>query len=246
MPDPTTTAQQILDGAFELIGVKALGQALEAAIVQDGFRRLNNLVDTWGIEPGTILSIERQVFPIVGGVQSYTIGAGGVWDTPRPTVIDRAGLVMLNTTPSIEIPLSVLSQQAYEAIAVKGLQSTLPTQLYYDQAYTAAGLGTVFLWPAPTIATNVIALYTEMRLAAFVSVAGTVRLAPGFREALEYNLACRLAAPYGRPVQPDVLLYAKSTLANVKRRNTPTLDLALDAGLTPASRQGTFNILVGP
>jgi hypothetical protein len=248
--DGTVTALDLINGAFEIIGVKSLGQDLEGAIVSDGFRRLNSMINSWGTQPLTMTAFSREVFDITASQSDYTVGPGGDWDTVRPLVVVGVSLIMTNSSPSIEIPLSMLTQNAYAAIAVKDLTSTLPTQAFWNPTYppsgSSVGLGTMKLWPKPTDGANDIALYTQVAVTSFTSLTMPTGMAPGYREALEYNLACRLCAPYGRPVQPDVLAYAKSTLATVKRQNTRLMDLMTDSGLTPDSRQGTFNILVGP
>lgn len=87
-----TTALQILTASFFDCGIIGEGESLSAATAQDGLRRLNNMVAGWRTQFGTVLSIERTIFPITANQQTYTIGLGGEFNVPRPVTITGAGL----------------------------------------------------------------------------------------------------------------------------------------------------------
>jgi hypothetical protein len=58
---------------------------------------------------------------------------------------------------------------------------------------------------------------------------------------LGYNLAVRLSAPFSRPLPDEVARLAVKTLANIKRQNTPVVDLGNDFAGLNVSRWG-YNI----
>jgi hypothetical protein len=97
----------------------------------------------------------------------------------------------------------------------------------------------------PNNATNDLVLYSLRAVSQFATLTTEVTLAPGYAEAIEYNLALRLAAPYGATIDPDVRRQAGQALAWVKTANTRITDLAIDVALTQGA-QPPWNILAGP
>lgn len=87
-----TTALTILTASFSDLGVIAEGEALPAAMAQDGLTRLNNLCSTLRTQYGTVTAIQRTVFDVVADKQTYTIGLGGDFNVPRPSTVCGAGL----------------------------------------------------------------------------------------------------------------------------------------------------------
>lgn len=91
----STTAHDILRASFDDIGVLAAGEPLPAALAQDGLRRLNALVSGLQTQPDTSYAVVRYLFPLTSQQQTYTIGLGGAFDVPRPTVADVQGAGLL-------------------------------------------------------------------------------------------------------------------------------------------------------
>ncbi len=90
-----TTARTIIEASFFDCGVIAEQTPLPASYAQDGLRRLNNMVAGWQTQPGTVICVQRTIFPIVTNQQTYTIGLGGQFNVPRPVGdIPGAGLLM--------------------------------------------------------------------------------------------------------------------------------------------------------
>lgn len=235
----TTTALDIITRALTTIGVKAQGEDLSGAEAQDGFRRLNQMIDGWGTETLTMQVTTRTEFALVANQQEYTVGLGGDWDIVRPLFITGCGLILNTVTPPVEIPMAVITDDAYEAIQVKTLTNPLPTLLYYNPTFP---FGTAFLWPNPTNAMNTIALYTRTAMVGFASLTTQYAFPPGYEAMLEYQLAVRLCAPYTRPLDPLVKQLADEAIGKVKRANIKLTDAALDLGLTSTGRRGYYNI----
>ncbi len=90
-----TTALQLLTASFSDCGIIAANESLEAATAQDGLRRLNRMVSGWQTQFGTVLAVERTIFPLTANQQTYTIGPGGDFNVPRPVnTIPGAGLLL--------------------------------------------------------------------------------------------------------------------------------------------------------
>lgn len=313
------TALSIINGAADLIGIKAQGETLSAADAIDGLRRLNNMVSGWRTQFGTVSAIVRNVFALTANQQTYTIGLGGDFNVPRPVTIEAAGL-WLNalgaaalvamtrsgsivtvtlvghgyavgdqtnisgasvfgynglqtvtsvpssstftftvqgtpTTPAtasaapvtgqpVEIPRPVITDSGYQAIQIKNMPNQQVTVVYYNPTYP---FGTVFLWPLPNTAQNQLVLYLQTAFEGFADLTTNYDYPdlPGYAEALEYNLAARLCAPYARPDVPSVIAMAATSLGLIKRANNKLVDLPSDAALLTGDRRAGYNINTG-
>jgi len=241
----STTAQTIIKGAFGLIGVYQPNETMTATDAQDGLRRLNNMVGQWALQSGTIPCRIREVFDTVSGQGSptnpYTIGDGGDFDTSRPGAIDQASILLTQASPNdVEVDLAILTNDAYDAIQVKDLANSQPTCLFYQPT---SPLGRIYLWPVPNVSYNDLVLYRLDQLSTFSSLTAAYDLPNGYDEAMEYNLAKRLAAPYGKVCPPDVLQIAAVSLMIAKRQNNKLADLPQQ--IAQGNRSWGYNINTG-
>lgn len=235
------TGQSVVTFALEQIGVYGVGQTLSASDANTGLRRLNAMISSLGIQALSKLVVAREVFDLVANQSSYTIGPGANFNTTRPTSLQNATLLLNSSSPSIEIPLALLTDQAYQNIRLKTQTNTLPTAVYYQPTFTTSGYGTVILWPVPDTADNDLVLYFQQSLVTFANLTTEYYWPEGAEEMLGYNLALRLCAPYARPVPDTVGQMAKSSLATFKRANTRMSDLSNDAAAI-GSANGIYNI----
>ena len=244
----TVTASSIITGALSLLSVYAPGESISAADMAEGFRRLNMMMRSWMTQPLTIPVTTRAAFALIAGKggpgNEYTIGPGGDFDTIRPaTGFLNVGLQLGGTTPPVEIPRAILTDDAWAAIQVKTLTSPLFTSLYYNPTFTT-GLGSINLWPVPDNAIHKIVLYYAQQISEFSDLTTAYAFPPGYEEAIEYNLATRLSAPFSVPLGGDVAAFAVKSLAAVKRANARLTDLPQDPAITNDRRSG-YNIISG-
>lgn len=232
------TAQDLIQSALILTGALAQGESPSNGDAQDALRRLNRLVSGWKNQRLTCWVTSRNVHSLVGSQQQYTIGDGGDFDQPRPQFLSYAGLILTDTNPDTEIPLQVYTVKDWWLQSVKAQTSTQPTAIYYESNFPAsganAGLGTVYVWPVPT-EVNDIALYCPLALDEFATLTTSYALAPGYEDALEYNLAVRLIqAGMGlREHLSDIVPMAKETLGIIKRANVQPVTASIDPALWP-------------
>lgn len=247
---PATTALQLVTNAFETIGRYAPGQSITASDAQNGLRRLNLMMGALQLQPLTQpvnTRVELDLTANKGGPSDpYTIGDGGDFDTTRPPALSGAGILLVGATQNVEVPRALLTDDAWQAIQIKELAATQFTDVYYNPTYSD-DLGTINLWPVPSISTNKLVLYWLQPLAQFADLDTEYFLPPGCEEALEYNLARRLLTPYGvtdAATVAEVTELARLSLGTFKRGNTKLSDLATDPALVrdPA---GGYNILTG-
>jgi len=242
----TTTGNALVRDAFTLLGVFAPSETIPADDAIYGLSVLNDLVDGWIVEELTIPFVLREVFTVTANQQTYTYGPSGEFNSTRPTRLSGAGLLLAGSTPEIEIPRAVLTEDGWEALQIKTLPNLLWTSVYYNPTY-AGETGTLSLWPIPTTGANSCVCYRPSPVAGFAALATTYDLPPGATKALKYNLAVELAGPYGQPPTPALAMLAPKSLASFKRSNYKLTDLPVDPALTTMHGvgRGGYNILTG-
>ncbi len=245
----STTAQLIIYSALQDLGVLGVEETPTSAQSAGALRRLNLMMGQWSLQDLTIPVIARDVFDLTankgGPSNPYTIGPGGNFDTTRPTAIVGAGLLLTASSPNVEIPRAVITDDAWQAIQVKDLTSTLFNDVYYNPTFSG-GLGTINLWPIPDNATNDIVLYRRAQLGAFTSLTATYELPEGAEEAIQHNLGVRLAPSYAVPLdilQP-IMDLARLSLSIYKKSNVKLFDLPTDYALT-ANNRTAYNVVTG-
>ena len=243
-----------LDGyiapAFQILNVFQAGASIGNAQAQQAFLLLNNMVSGWAqsVTFQTVIAIET--FDLVanqGGLSDpYTIGDGGDFDTTKPpnqNSITGATLVLRASSPYVEVPLALLTDDMYQAMQIKELSNSQPTCLYYQANYSD-GLGRIYLWPVPNTTTNALRLYWNQPIGPFANLSATSYTFPdGWDEALIYNLAKRLAGPNGRQMMPSDDLIARESLANIQRANAKLCDMRNDMAFNDV--RGGYNINTG-
>lgn len=249
------TVLDLITRAMRLLGAIELGVTPDADEEALGLAALNALTDSFALERLMMWAINRNLYDLVAGQQVYQIGPDGPdWTAPRPAAITGAGLILGNADPTqtLERPLRILTDDEYRRIRIKGVTSTLPTQLYYDNGFANAdwtgkdapavvGSANVFLWPAPTVI-NQVALYTPQQISQFTSGAQTIALPPGYARMLPYNLAVELAPELVTEPSQAVVAIAIESKENVQRGNfRPAKLRCKDFG----SRGGAFDWMIG-
>lgn len=184
---------------------------------------------------------QTQVVTSVPNSSTFTYHVFGSPVTPA------AGTPTVQTfdTNYVEIPRTVITDTAFQYIQTKNQGNGQFTNVYYNPTQP---FGTLYLWPAPDTAINQLALYLQSQFLGFANLTTDYTFVDveGMEEALEYNLAVRLAAPNGIRITdfPEVLEMARTSLGLVKRQNYKLLDLPTDPALTTNVRGG-YNINTG-
>lgn len=213
-----------------MIGVLDPSEAADANQAAGALTALNSMIDAWNVDNLMVYTIERTVFPLSSGVQSYTLGTGGTFNMARPAAIENISILLTGTTPNIEIPIKIDQDEDWQGITVKSVTSSYPTEVYPAGDFP---LNTLYFWPIPNGPCSVV-LYCWNRLAAYTSVNDTVSLPPGFDRALRYNLAVELAAEYGTQPLPTVSQGAITSKASLRRLNWTPKEMAIPAYLRNA------------
>lgn len=241
------TGYDFVRRALLLIGAIGAGETLDPDDAQDGLDALNDLVDSWRLDTLWATTITRATKVLAASTATYTIGSGGAINIERPDWIDAAGLILVTSgVPQTEIPIEVFTDQRWQGIPSKDLTAAVVSGLHYRHDYTA-GLGTIELWPVPSVGTSTLVLYVpDVPITAFADGITAYTFAPGVKRAIRYNLAIELAPEHGRSVTSEIATIAERSLSAVKRRNQRPIELVADAGLLRVGRNsGTFNPYTG-
>jgi hypothetical protein len=242
------TALELIQDAFDIIGVRSELETMESNDTALALRLLNQLIGQWSLMALTIPVTAREVFTLVasqgGPTNPYTIGVGGDFDTTRPTSISAVSVLVTSGSTDFEVPCAPYTESAYWSIVTKDTASTLPAAYYFSATYTS-GWASLYLYPVPSVANDLV-IYRPMQLSSFTSLTTAYDLPPGAADALTYALARRLARPYQRVWSPDLMQDANDALALFKRSNTRMIDLTLDVALTTeSSGRGGWDIETG-
>lgn len=236
-----TTAETLITRALQLLGVVAAGEVPTADDFADGLKTLNDMVTALATERLSIFTQSRTTKVLTATTQTYTIGVGAVINVARPLWLPNAGVIPVATNTT-EIPLALLSDEQWAATSVKTLTSTFPTAVYYNYGFSAAGFGTITVWPIPTTGPTLV-LYLPTAMGAFADGATSYEFPPGYERMLRYNLALDLAPEYGKPLDPVIAAIAATSKANMKRANNRAEDLRVDSALL--TRTGVWDWRIG-
>ena len=233
------TARDIITGALAQIQVYALGEQVTNADIATGFDVVNAMLDSWSNENLTCYAISEQTFNLQVGVSAYTIGSGGTVNLTRPLKIKNGpGCAYLLDQNGDKYPINVVTQDQWNLITQPNTDSDLPSTLFYDPQYP---LGIINVYPAP-YSTFPIYFDSYLQLTEFSSLSAVLSLPPGYKKAIQDNLAIELA-PYfpSAKLTPALAKAASASKANVKRTNIRPTMAVYDPEIVSSPR-GAWNI----
>lgn len=246
----TTTGLTVITAAFELLNVFQPSEEIPSPDAQSALGWLNRMLSGWAQQQNTIPSQARVVTPLVSGkggpANPYTIGVGGDINVVKPAnqqSIVGVACLLGASTPPVEIPRGYFTDDGWQAQQIKDLTNSLFTDLYYNPTFTNSGLGTIQLWPVPLDSINSLVLYINQALTQFVTLTTIYQIPDGYEDALVYNLARRIAKPWGATVDADTIQMAKTTLGVIQRSNLHLSDLPNDCVFE--NPRGFYNINTG-
>lgn len=207
-----TTPYDIISSALTSIGASAPGEPIEAALAQEAFLMLNDMLDVASNEDFMVLSIGETIATI-SGQTDWTIGPTGQIPGVRPLVINSAFVRVSN----IDYPVAVLNIEQYELIGLKQLNGPWPRALYYN---SGTPNGTIKFWPKPSA--GEIHLFYDLPFVRFTTINDTILFQPGYQMWMRWALAELLMPGYGKtnPVMVQMVRQnAKMARAAIKGTN---------------------------
>jgi hypothetical protein len=210
-----TTANEIISRSLRLLQVLGQGRrTLTANELSDGLESLNSMLEAFSIERLMVYQILEENFPLVAGTANYTIGVGGTFNTTRPVKIESA---FLRDSSSIDYPLQIINNEAYDSVTLK-TTSSRPQYLFYDPIYPLAYVRLMYV---PQYA-DTIYINSWKQLQQFTDGTTSIALPPGYLRMIVYNLAIEMNAEYGTKLAPEVVAIATQSKGALKRLNAPS------------------------
>lgn len=238
------TVRDLITASLRKLGVIASGENPSASEASDALDALNGMIDSWKTERLMVVAVLPQVFPLVAGQLSYTMGPGGNFDTDWPQRIDAVNLIYNQTgAPPLTLPVTLINQDQYNSFIVPSTASSIPLWVFPDDNYP---LRTLYFYTVPSVV-NQVQIFTWQSLTEVTDLDTDLVLPPGYRRALIYNLAVEIAPEYGSTVTAALQSIAPMAIASkalVKSFNSKPLLLQCDPALYSPDKQG-FNWLTG-
>lgn len=183
------------------LGVLAEDEAMSASQGAFCLLRFQHQVDAWQAQRIALILQTRTVFTLTSGSSTVTLGPSGATVTmQRPVWVNTVNYIIPGSAPATESPIAPMDEDRYADLSIKALSSTLPTEFFYQTSLDTV-LGSLFFWP--TVSQNVqIALYTPQGLIVPATLDSVITGPPGCQDALMYQLALRLATPFGVALPP--------------------------------------------
>lgn len=235
----TTQIGDIINLALRDANVVGEGQPASNTQIKDAFAKLNWMIAQWRRKRIFIYDT-IDVSWIANGNNSFTIGPGG--DIPllyRPNKVNAAFLRQIYDTAAgldVDYPLVILQDRRdYNNISLKSLV-TFPKYLFYDPAYP---LGVVYPWPVPNPNIYEIHLMMYVEIAQFTGLSQQTNLPGEFTEAIQTNLAVRLAVQNGLVVRPELMMMAVQSVRTLAIGNTQVPRLRMPTYMS--GRGGIYN-----
>jgi len=231
------TALQIITDSMKELGALAQGEVPTADEAADGLTVLNDMLSMWQLDSLMISTIFPQVFNLVAGQQTYTIGPAGNFNVARP---DTIGAAYMRDAAGNDYPVYVTNNYIeYANIVSKQVTGEYPTVLYYD---SFSPTQTLYLWPIPSTTAYKLVLWTSKDLTSFDNLNDDLTLAAGYSLAMKKNLAILLAPRYGKVITQETALFAQTALSRIKAYNYVGNTLDIPNGIP---NRGYFNIYTG-
>jgi hypothetical protein len=206
------TAKDIINTAALLANIMPSGDSLNTEEYVDCLAKLNSMLVAWNTEQIMIFTIVNYTHALSASTQSYTIGAGANFDTPRPLKIQTANVIQPSGTSD---KLDIISSKDWAAIDEKSLTGVRPKVIYDDYNYP---LSTLYVWPKPS-GTPTLDLWMWVQLSTFPLLTTPFDMPPGYLEAVTYNLALHFCIMFGKPLSPDLRAQAQAQKAKIAGLN---------------------------
>lgn len=228
------TANEIIIAAYQELGITVSGGSPNANDLAWGLGKLNRFLNSLSADGLNLYCRVKESFNLVSGTASYTIGAGAVFDTARPTIIEQAFIRISNHDYLVKVrPIA-----EYWTLTEKTTQDR-PAKLYHDPTYPN---GTIYLYYTPDSSYS-LHLISQKPLTVYVSGTTDVLLPGEYEDAIVLNLALRIASRYGKEVSNDLRLDARNAYNNVKALNLANQMKAVELNLSGDS--SSYNVNAG-
>ena len=246
------TIGDLIRSSMRKIGVLAAGEPLPADEGDDALQVLISMVDAWALESYLIPVVGVVTHELQPNVPEYTIG---VYPEPVPVPLplnhietarpEKIISAFIRDQYNTDYVLEAIYAKTFSGISRK-TDGSRPSRFYVREGWPLNEI----LFESVPYANETLHLEVLQPLSQVLPVAGlteVINLPPGYRRALEYNLAMDLADEWGK--QPSSMIAVSATEGKkwIKRANYRPLKLGMDRAVATTQRaKGTYVITSGP
>lgn len=202
-------ATQIIERAYTLIGVKALGEPMTAEESQYALDSLNALVDSWNTQ-SYYSPVVTEIVATVSGLP-ITIGSGMMINVDRPVRTLAGSFIRWQGS---DFQIVWITGEQYNEISVKNVSGQIPAFGFYDAQFPT---GEIYLWPYPQAGAE-LHLQIPYSLSQFADLSTDYPIVPGYLKALQYSLAEELAVGI-KGIDPAITRTAAIARKAIRRTN---------------------------
>lgn len=220
-----STYLDLITRSFQLSGVTGSGESPDSSQVQDGIWALHNLTDTLNADNLNVFTIAILSIPVVALQQQYLVGPSDPTATPpivsdfnitvRPPALNGVWFQQTTGAYPTDIPVTLMSEEDWGNMRAKNVPGTIGTFGYYDQNFPRA---TLYIWPVPSGGGNLI-LHAQKMLNDAALLTDLLVYPPGYKQAIYYDLAIKLAILNGVEPLPTVKEIAESSMLSLQNNN---------------------------
>lgn len=209
------TRDQIISFALRKIGVLELGVTPNATEVTNAAESLDLMIKSWVTKGIKLWTLQEVTIPLTASTSSYIIGPTGALPSPaviadKPLKLIQGWLRDTSVTPNNDTPLTILSQQEYNALGSKG--STGTANSIYLQVGRDTSTLYVYLTPTATEVTTYDLIILTQRLIQDAGAAtDNLDFPVEWFYALAWNLAAELTVDYGVDSERQQYIEAKAS-----------------------------------
>lgn len=211
------TALNLITDVLLDMGVIADQETPTASQSVGALTKLNDLIESWNLDPLKLYGSTQYIIPFVANKATYTIGLGGDLNVARPNGIYAAYIRNTSAVASQQqdIPITMLTDQQWADIPVKGMTGTSPYAVWFNMTYPQI---TAYVTPIPT-GSSYSLVFWDGNDNATLALNTVLSLPPGYARAMKYGLFLELAAGYQIPVPASIEKLAVSSKLSIDRQN---------------------------
>lgn len=179
-------------------------------------QKLNLRIDEWAARKVYAFAMEFGLYDLIPFKAPALIGPSGDYVVAtRPTRLESAAIVLNTTTPSTDIPMNVRDDQWWATNQVKSINSSTPTDVYYDPTMPN---GSLYFWPVPNFAYQV-RLEFWIVVTQVQNLTTVLQLPQGYSNALMLQLAFDICGAFSRPFTPEQRENLRNAIKAVQANN---------------------------
>lgn len=211
-----TTLNTLVRKSMQKSGILTKTQQPAADEANDAVDAINDMLASWANDSMLCYARKWETFNMTGGVGLYTMGTGGMLNTPRPINIISSHM----TDGTIDYWMKPIRDDIYNDQIQMKQAPGIPYYLQYDGGYP---LQTLRLWPIPPSSLYSLFILSEKPLSSY-GLNDVIDLPPGWERAIIFNGAIEIAGDYGQEPPDTVVKIARESRqliekATIRSRN---------------------------